>query len=120
DVSRGSRRRSEATTAPMNLRPIQLPALALPICSAALCIAVLYNAAPCFAAAPANPAYTPPALKDVAIEQKLDVQVPPNLMFTDELGRPVKLSDYFGKRPLILALVYYECPMLCTMVLNEI
>jgi protein SCO1/2 len=74
----------------------------------------------CLAAAPANPAYTPPALKDVAIEQKLDVQVPSDLTFTDELGRPVKLSDYYSKRPLILALVYYECPMLCTMVLNDL
>jgi protein SCO1/2 len=65
-------------------------------------------------------AFTPPALKDVAIEQKLDVQVPGDLAFTDELGRSVRLSDYYGKRPLILALVYYECPMLCTMVLNDL
>jgi protein SCO1/2 len=64
--------------------------------------------------------FTPPALKDVAIEQKLDVQVPADLSFTDEQGRPVRLADFYGKRPLVLALVYYECPMLCTMVLNDL
>ena len=38
--------------------------------------------------------------------------------FRDENGRSVKLADYFGKRPVVLSLVYYECPMLCTQVLN--
>jgi protein SCO1 len=55
---------------------------------------------------------------DVGIEQKLDEQVPGNLSFTDEAGATVYLRDYFGKKPLVLALVYYECPMLCTLVLN--
>ena len=41
-------------------------------------------------------------------------------MFHDEMGRDVRLGDYFGKRPMILALVYYKCPMLCTMVLNDL
>jgi protein SCO1/2 len=59
-------------------------------------------------------------LKDVGIDQKLDVQVPPDLVFRDEQGRDVRLGDYFGKRPMILALVYYKCPMLCTMVLNDL
>ena len=40
--------------------------------------------------------------------------------FVDETGRDVKLGDYFGKRPVLLALVYYECPMLCTQVLNGV
>jgi protein SCO1/2 len=60
----------------------------------------------------------PNLLQDVAFEQMLDAQVPADLVFRDEHGRPVQLGDYFGQRPLILALVYYECPMLCTQVLN--
>lgn len=60
---------------------------------------------------PANvrPAY----LQNVGIEQHLDEQVPADLAFTDDAGRAVKLGDYFGKKPLILNLVYYNCTMLC-------
>lgn len=61
-----------------------------------------------------------PILHDVGIDQKLGVQVPPGLSFHDEFGRDVTLGQYFGKRPMILALVYYKCPGLCTMVLNDI
>jgi protein SCO1 len=60
---------------------------------------------------PAN--VRPPYLENVGIEQHLDAQVPPDLGFTDDTGRGVKLGDYFGKKPLILNLVYYKCPMLC-------
>ena len=59
----------------------------------------------------------PPYLTNVGIEQRLDGQVPPDLPFIDETGRAVKLGDYFGKKPLILNLVYYNCPMLCGEVL---
>jgi protein SCO1/2 len=59
-----------------------------------------------------------PILREVGIDQKLDEQVPLDLEFSDEEGRTVKLGDFFGKRPVVLALVYYECPMLCTQVLN--
>jgi len=65
---------------------------------------------------PAN--VRPPYLTNVGIEQRLDGQVPPDLAFVDETGRPVKLGDYFGKKPLILNLVYYTCPMLCGEVLT--
>ena len=69
--------------------------------------------------APGTPAMAPlPILKEVRIDQKLDSPVPLDLPFTDEQGRDVVLGDYFGKRPVVLALVYYECPMLCTQVLN--
>ncbi len=44
--------------------------------------------------------------------------MPLTLEFRDETGRPVRLGDYFGERPVVLALVYYECPQLCPMVLN--
>jgi protein SCO1/2 len=60
----------------------------------------------------------PPGLKHVGIEQHLNDQIPPNLTFLDENGKAVRLGDYFGKRPLILNLVYYQCPMLCGEVLS--
>lgn len=60
----------------------------------------------------------PSILKNVGIEQKLDAQLPLDLKFRDEMGREVKLGDYFGKRPVVLSMVYYECPMLCGEVLN--
>jgi protein SCO1/2 len=59
-----------------------------------------------------------PILREVGIDQKLDAAVPTDLEFVDEEGRTVRLGDYFGRRPVVLALVYYECPMLCTQVLN--
>lgn len=60
----------------------------------------------------------PPGLEGVGIEQRLRAQVPPELVFHDEQGNAVKLEQYFGKRPIILNLVYYTCPMLCGEVLN--
>lgn len=56
----------------------------------------------------------------VGIEQNLGKQLPLELTFTDEAGKTVRLGDYFGKRPVILVMAYYECPMLCTVVLNEL
>jgi protein SCO1/2 len=60
----------------------------------------------------------PKGLEGVGIDQRLDEQVPLGLTFRDEAGRAVRLGDYFGQRPVVLALVYYNCPMLCTQVLN--
>jgi protein SCO1/2 len=60
----------------------------------------------------------PKALRDVKIEQKLNQQLPLDLTFRDESGQEVKLGQYFGTKPVVLALVYYSCPMLCTQVLN--
>jgi protein SCO1/2 len=61
----------------------------------------------------------PELLKNVGIDQKLNNQVPLDLMFRDERGLAVQLSQYFGHgKPVILSLVYYNCPMLCTQVLN--
>jgi len=59
-----------------------------------------------------------PLLKDVDIIQKLGDHLPLDLPFVDENGKDVTLGQYFGQRPVVLALVYYECPMLCTQVLN--
>lgn len=70
---------------------------------------------------PGDPATAKPGLlKRVGIDQRLHQQVPLDIPFTDESGREVRLGDFFGKRPVILALVYYECPMLCTQVLNGV
>jgi protein SCO1 len=55
----------------------------------------------------------PPRLENVGIEQHLDAQVPPDLTFCDDTGKTVRLGDYFGRKPLILNLVYYNCTMLC-------
>lgn len=60
----------------------------------------------------------PPVLKDVGIDQLLNTQVPLDLEFKDETGRTVKLSEYFKGKPVILSLVYYECPQLCSLTLN--
>jgi protein SCO1/2 len=63
-------------------------------------------------------AQLPKALEGVGIDQHLDGKIPLDLRFTDESGASVRLGDYFGSKPVVLALVYYECPMLCTLVLN--
>jgi protein SCO1 len=60
----------------------------------------------------------PEMLKEIGIDQRLNENLPLALPFRDEAGRTVELGDYFGKRPVVLALVYYNCPMLCTQVLN--
>jgi len=60
----------------------------------------------------------PPALRNVGIDQKLNQQLPLDLVFRDENGNAVKLGQYFGNKPVVLSLVYYDCPMLCTQVLN--
>jgi len=60
----------------------------------------------------------PPGLKNVGIQQNLNGQIPPDLVFRDETGKTVHLGDYFGQKPMILSLVYYRCPMLCGEVLS--
>jgi protein SCO1/2 len=61
----------------------------------------------------------PPSILDkVGIAQRLNEQLPLSLTFTDDTGKQVQLASYFGKKPAILALVYYQCPMLCSEELN--
>jgi len=60
----------------------------------------------------------PPMLREVGIDQKLSAPLPLALSFQDEAGQTIQLRQYFGEKPVILAFVYYECPMLCTQVLN--
>lgn len=56
--------------------------------------------------------------REVKFDQRLDAAVPLDLIFRDEAGRDVRLADFVHDKPVILSLVYYECPMLCTQVLN--
>jgi protein SCO1/2 len=60
------------------------------------------------------------ALADVEFQQRLHEQLPLDLKFVNEDGREVRLGEYFNRRPVLLAFVYYECPMLCTQVLNGV
>jgi len=61
---------------------------------------------------------TPAILKKVGITQNLNAQIPPDLMFRDETGKSVRMGDFFGRKPILLSLVYFDCPALCTEVLN--
>lgn len=68
---------------------------------------------------PETKTIAPPGLEGVGIDQRLNEQIPLNLTFKDEQGKTVRLGEYFHDgRPVILNLVYYQCPMLCTEVLN--
>jgi protein SCO1/2 len=58
----------------------------------------------------------PPALQNVGFEPQLNAQMPLDLSFRDETGRNVQLREYFGRKPVVLAFVYYGCPMLCNQV----
>ncbi len=83
-------------------------------------LAVVFSSAarPTIAAPEIKPAY----LNDVGLEQKLGRQIPLDLVFHDESGKQVTLGQYFDgiKKPVILTLVYYKCPQLCTLVLNDL
>lgn len=80
--------------------------------------------------APMQPSYSmqssnlktalPGALQGVGIDQRLNQQVPLNLTFHDEFGRSVSFSSYFHGKPVLLAPVYFRCPMLCTQILNGV
>jgi len=60
----------------------------------------------------------PKVLQGVGFDQRLNEQVPLDLRFADESGKSVRFGDYFGRRPVILVLAYYQCPRLCNLVLN--
>ena len=67
-----------------------------------------------------NVGVRPELLNQAGIDQKLNNQVPLNLTFRDEHGATVELGQFFAGKPVILTLVYYNCPMLCTQVLNAV
>jgi protein SCO1 len=69
-----------------------------------------------------NPSYSKPASENpfanIGLDQHLNEQLPLTLSFRDETGKTVQLGDYFGEKPVILQFAYYDCPMLCTLVIN--
>jgi protein SCO1/2 len=68
---------------------------------------------------PGAPSQTlPRALREIGFDQNLDQRVPLDIAFVDEAGAAVRLDQYFGKRPVVMVFAYYECPMLCTLVVN--
>jgi protein SCO1/2 len=73
-------------------------------------------------AAPAAPAEDgrPPILRDVGFDQRIGTRLPLDLAFRDQAGRHVRLGAYVGAKPLLLVPAYYECPMLCGLVLNGV
>lgn len=71
-------------------------------------------------AADQRPLDTKRVLDEVDFVQKLGDRVPLDLVFRDESGQEVELGELFDDRPVMLALVYYECPMLCTLILNDV
>src|SRR5258708_32398628 len=82
--------------------------------------ALLLSAAASAQTIPDNPAPAvsalPPVLQNVGFEPRLNAQLPLDLAFHDEVGGNVQLRDYFRQKPVVLALVYYGCPMLCNQV----
>ena len=103
-------------------------------CGAVVSVCILHFAF-CITAASAQPGYpaggyrspdapgtvsteVPPQLRDVTFKQRLNEMLPLDATFRDENGRAVTLGRYFGRRPVVVAFVYYQCPMLCTQVMN--
>jgi protein SCO1/2 len=92
--------------------------------SRALLVALTLLALPAVAVAQLGPKPPPMAvgqpeiLQEIGWDQRLGEKIPLDLHFKDETGKDVVLADYFKDRPVVLSLVYYECPMLCTISLN--
>jgi protein SCO1 len=94
-----------------------------PCASVVCCLCLLFLCRPARAQQYAPDVSTnnrPAVLNLVGIDQKIGQQLSPDLAFRDETGRAVRLGDYFGNRPIILVLVYYQCPGLCSITLNEL
>ena len=68
----------------------------------------------------AQPSYPPPSLQGIGIDQHLGAQLPLDAMFTNAEGEALPLRSYVSSRPVVLALVYYRCPMLCSLVLSSV
>src|SRR5258707_13355348 len=82
---------------------------------AVVCAAIAAVAIP---SALAQQAIAPAILHEVDITQNLNGRLPADLVFRDETGREVRLGDFFAQKPIVLSLVYFDCPALCTEVLN--
>jgi protein SCO1 len=126
---RSSRFGSEAgvaATRPSSMRLLARTRLAWTLLAASLALASFAAAPPASAQVSSygdkemgeRADQAPPILSKVYVHQRLNQQIPLDSPFHDETGATVKLGDYFGKRPVILAIVYYACPMLCSEELN--
>ena len=93
-------------------------ALVAVLAAACASVAAWSQAMPKLQPGEAVPNQKPSILDQVGLDQRLNSQVPLDLAFNDESGQAVQLQQYFGQKPVILILVYYQCPMLCTQVLN--
>ncbi len=83
-------------------------------------IGILFCAALLLTPSVVAPQATKRVVQRVGIDQHLNAQIPLDLIFHDEHARPVKLSGLLRGKPVLLTLVYYRCPMLCTQVLNGV
>lgn len=88
--------------------------------AALLALPAMSHAQPAAKPAPVTEAGRPAPLRDVAFDQRLGEQVPMDATFRDEHGRSVTLAELATGKPILLVPAYYECPMLCTIVLNGV
>src|SRR5437016_10165517 len=103
----------------VTVRSVQLQNLTLAVATLLLLVASAAAQAMRGGGIMAPPAsQRPPGLDNVGIEQHLNEQIPSELAFRDETGQTVRLRDYFGKKPIILNLSYFNCQMLCPEVLS--
>jgi protein SCO1/2 len=85
-----------------------------------LSAAMIWQASARAASSPSGHALLPKELQGIGIEQRLGAQVPLETVFTNAEGEQVPLRTYFSGRPVLLTLVYYTCPMLCSQILNGV
>src|SRR5579885_95780 len=83
------------------------------------CSVLIFAGLAC-AATTVDQSQLPPQLRGITIEQHLGTQLPLSAQFQDESGRTVPLSTFFEGKPVLLALVYYRCPMLCNQILSGV
>jgi protein SCO1/2 len=93
-------------------------ALVIALVTVGVSVAAWSQAAPKLQPGDTLSSQKPSILDQVGIDQRLNQQVPLDLAFNDENGQAVQLRQYFGSKPVLMMLVYYQCPMLCTQVLN--
>ena len=106
---------------------LRSPAVSLFLISACLAVSAVEQQAQ-MASGPASAGFKreagvvssalPQALREIGFDQYIDQRVPLDTTFRDEAGATVRLGDYFGNKPVVLVFAYYDCPMLCTQVIN--
>ena len=105
-------------------RPPLFPVIVLSLVAACMCMPTAIHAQSLGSDQTVTPAYTskstalPPILKGINFVQRLGSQIPLDATFQDENGKTVQFGSYFGKKPVVLILAYYRCPMLCTLVMD--